>query len=198
MKKIRFFCGLDVAAMHDASALAICTPSEDARSLSLVYLDRWWLDYPSSKRRLSETFSAPPLKERCLLVVDSTGPGLGPYQELLLDSVMQEVVGEDRMWPLTITSGAKVRQEDGHLYAGKRSLIASLHTAMRRGEFVIPDTLPLYSELMTEFAGFEATYRKGSGSIRMGNNSRVAKYDDLITACGLAIMAARLHLSGSL
>jgi len=198
MKNIKFYCGLDVAARHDASALAICASSEDARSLSLVHLDRWWLSYPEGRLRLSETFSSPPLKERCLLVADATGVGLSAYQELVLDSVMQEVVGKGRMWPLTITSSTKVCQEDGHLYAGKRSLIASLYTAMKRGEFEILGTLPLYRELLTELEGFEATYRKGTGSIRMGNNPHVAKYDDLITACSLAIIAARLHLLGSL
>jgi hypothetical protein len=192
-QEVAYVAGLDLAMERDASALAClrCQKASDGSlRLSLVHLDRWWASYPDTHRHVVRTLSREPLSGRTILAADSTGVGLSWWETFRLDPRVREVVGGDRLMPVTITSGKGVSRSDWFLRVGKHRLIAELRVALARRYLRVSKGLPLLPDLMAELDGFEAHVR-ASGSLAMGNNPRLAPHDDLVLATAIAVVAAR-------
>jgi hypothetical protein len=155
-----------------------------------VHLDRWWASYPDTHRHVVGTLSREPLAARCILAADATGVGLSWWETFRLDPRVREVVGDDRLLPITITSGKGVSRSGRFLRVGNHRLIAELRAALARRVLRVSKGLPLLPDFMAELDGFEAHVRS-TGSLAMGNNPRLAPHDDLVLATALAVVAAK-------
>lgn len=192
-QQVSYVCGLDLAQQEDASALAVVRCEKGSNGsirLGLAHLDRWWSSYPETHRHVLQTLSRAELAGRCLLALDSTGVGLSFYETLKLDPQARAAIGDDRIVPVTITSGRQISRSGQFLRVGKVRLISELHAALARGTLRIAQRLPLRDELFREMAGFEAQVR-ATGSLAMGNNPKLAKHDDLVLAVAMAVVASR-------
>jgi hypothetical protein len=193
-QQVTYVAGLDLAMQRDSSALSVlrCQKAPDGSiRLSLVHLDRWWASYPETHRHVVQTLSRPPLPGRCLLAVDSTGVGLSWVETFKLDPQVRQLVGDDRLVPMTITSGRAVTRSGQFLRVGKYTLISELRTALAHKTLTIAKNLPLLPELLAELDGFEAHLRT-NGSVAMGNNAKLVAHDDLVLSVALGVVAARV------
>lgn len=193
-QQVTYVASLDLAMERDSSALSVlrCQKApEGSIRLSLVHLDRWWASYPETHRHVVQTLSRPPLPGRCLLAVDSTGVGLSWVETFKLDPQVRQLVGNDRLVPMTITSGRAVTRSGQFLRVGKYTLISELRTALAHKTLTIAKNLPLLPELLAELDGFEAHLRT-NGSVAMGSNAKLVAHDDLVLSVALGVVAARV------
>ncbi len=200
--RLRFYAGLDVAQVHDYSALAVLerkTFHESALDrateveLRLVHLERWRVPYPELLEKLRALFAARlpgdlyPFGRYASLAVDATGPGLPFYEDLKRASL-----GVRRIHPVVITGGQNRSEFGGFWHVPKAALVTPLQVAFQRGRVKIPRGLAHLEALTEELKGYEMKVT-ASRNVTYSNNPREGgpEHDDLILACALALWNMR-------
>lgn len=200
--RVRYFAGLDVAQMHDYSALSLLervhlheadVTRETETEHRLVHLERWKVAYPDLLERLRELFARKlpgdlhPFGHYVSLAVDATGPGLPFYEDLRRAGLEVRDIQ-----PVVITGGQARTKAGAFWHVPKPALVTPLQVAFQRREIKIPRGLAYLEDIKKELAGYEMKVSE-SRNITYSNNPREGgpEHDDLILASALALWNMR-------
>ena len=122
-----------------------------------------------------------PLRRRTNLAVDATGVGT-PFIDLLRDEL-----GPNRIYAVTITSGATVTGTNGNPHVPKRDLIGITSVILEQRRLRIAENMRDTGALIDELLAFRrTTTERGNDTYSAASGS----HDDLVLALSLALWTA--------
>jgi hypothetical protein len=189
--KLRAYAiGLDIGARHDRTALAVLelrykgdTPHLFVKYLKRLKLGILFADVATQTRRVVSLLRKEATKNgaRCdiTLLVDASGVG-GGVAEMIVAALPNEDVRS-----VFITGGQSARLEDGgHVYLSKSLLVSNLVALFESHRIYLSKYSREMDALLDELANFEVKVSEDTGN--ESYNAKTGKFDDLVTALGLA------------
>ena len=182
--------GLDIGARHDRTALAVLELryDKDTPHLFVKYLKRLRLgilfaDVATQTRRLIEILRREATKNgaRCdiTLLVDASGVGAG-VSEMIVSALPAEDVRS-----VFITGGQTATIADGGVIRLSKSLLVSNLVALFESHRIyLSKQSKELDAMLDELQNFEVKVSEDTGNESF--NARTGKFDDLVTALGLA------------
>jgi len=193
-----YVAGLDLGSMADYSVLAILEDlavAPDAvwqgppgfeprmrRRKVLLHLKRWPLELPYGLviEQAAEVLSRPPWAGATTLVYDRSG--LGSAVAYQFREAHQAGLFDRAPRGYAITGG----ESAGAGSVPKVELVDNLRALVETGRLTWPADLPLLGELLREMAAFAPKPTKTRRLLTFGNDAKLAKNDDIVSAVSLA------------
>jgi hypothetical protein len=181
-----FSIGVDVGKQHDFTAIAVVekTPigSFQVRNVGRLPLDT---SYTEVVMEIVSLVNMPTLQGRSQLIIDSTGVGLGIFDQL--KHVGLQPIG------ITITGGKSVTQTGDIFRVPKCVLIGSLMKAINSGRLKMAFCMKYAPELVEELRKFRVRINKRTGRASYGALS--GAHDDLVMAVAIAYFCAECNIA---
>ncbi|MBM3734460.1 MAG: hypothetical protein FJW39_01630 [Acidobacteria bacterium] len=155
--------GLDLGHANDYSALAVIERGQVKWILRQALRFPLGTSFGNITDRLRAMASAPDMRGRTTLIVDSTGLG-APVVEMLRAARIPV-----NMIPVVLTGGQTASYGNGVHHVPKRDLISALYLMFDQGQLMIPRSLPNYRDLREELLHFHANI-SGRGHTSYGSS----------------------------
>lgn len=193
-----YVAGIDLGSLNDYTTLAIVEnlavaraepwtgpPEFEPRMLvrkRLVHLKRWPLElaYAVAIEQAAEILSRPPWSGQTTVLYDRTGLGTAvmyQFREAHRDGLF------DRAPKGYAISGGETA---GPGSVPKVELVDNLRALVETGRLAWPPDLPLLDEFLREMAAFAPRPTRARRLLTFGNDAKLAKNDDLVSAVSLA------------
>jgi hypothetical protein len=175
----RYIVGIDLAKLHDYTALVILDTAllavEEKYAVTVAYRYPIGIEYHRIAAHMIEQLLGSPYDGDITLVVDATGLG-GPVLEQFRKN-LSSVMG------VTITAGAKLSRKGNDLNLPKIILISTLLSVIENQSLYFAEGIHDLETLTQELMAFQGHFGE-SGRIRYEGRRA---HDDMVIALALAV-----------